>query len=102
MTEIEILTIPEALEHIGKMFNCFMHPERVFKNKLKKMGIKTINGTLTAHQLEEFIERCYISENAANTITSMERSVSAIKRRKSPNTLAAVIASKKRKNTQVV
>ena len=47
----------KTLIHIGKMFNCFMHPERVFKNKLKKMGIKTINGTLTAHQLEEFIER---------------------------------------------
>lgn len=98
MTEVEILTITEALERLGKIFSRFMHPERVFKNKLKKMGIKPLNGTITARQLEEFIEKCYTSGREEKTGMFMERSVLVTKRRKSQNTLAAVIASKKQKN----
>lgn len=102
MNQIEILTISEALEKIGKIFYGQKEPERTLKRKLKKMGIKSINGTLTAAQLEEFIEKCYTSEKEENTTISVARSRLVINRKRSKNTLAAVIASKKQKNMQAV
>lgn len=98
----EIYTIPEALNCVYKMFQSFKNPERVFKNKLKKMGIKPLNNTISAQQLEEFVIKCYTSDKEENSGTFMERSVLAVNRKKSKSTLAAAIACQKQKNMRAV
>lgn len=100
MTIVEIFTIKEALQYLGKSFQGLKEPERTLRRKLRKMGIKPLNGTITARQLEEFIEKCYTLDSEVNTGTFQERSALAINRKRSKNTLAAVIASKKQKNMQ--
>ena len=98
MTIVEIFTINEALQYLGKSFQGLKEPERTLRRKLRKIGIKPLNGTITARQLEEFIEKCYTLEKEENITTYGERSSLAINRRKSKNTLAAAIASKKQRN----
>lgn len=98
---IEILTIDEALEQIKKKFLGFKNPKRVFKNQLKKIGIKPVDNTITVNQFIEYITKCYRLEKEEKYTMSEERLKLAINRGKSSNTLADVIMNKKLKNTQV-
>lgn len=95
---IEILTIDEALEQIKKKFLGFKNPKRVFKNQLKKIGIKPVDNTITVNQFMEYITKCYRLEKEEKYTMSEERLKLAINRGKSSNTLADVIMNKKLKN----